>query len=71
MKKTVTKNVTDVRKQTQKIADNLNDQFEKTQDVSIAREAIAAYRVTVSAAKVQLLYKKVTGKPVKIDFFEE
>jgi hypothetical protein len=41
----------------------------KTKSIS-AQGAISAYAAAISAMKAQLIYKKSTGSPGRIDFFE-
>lgn len=71
-KKPVVKTLTvdDVRKQCQHIGDNLKTTYDKTGDIKAAAGAVSAYSVAISAVKAQLIYKKMTGSPGKIDFFE-
>jgi hypothetical protein len=40
-------------------------------DLKAAETALKAYNGAISAAKAHLIYKKLTGKPGQIDFFEE
>jgi hypothetical protein len=68
-KKTI--KVTDVRKNLQSIGDKAKEIYDKTDDIKIAQTAISAYGTAISAAKAQLIYKKMTGKPGQIDFFED
>jgi len=68
-KKTLT--ISDVRVACQEIGDNINDTFKKTGDLKAAQGAINAYRTAISAAKTQLVYKKLTGKPGEIKFLED
>jgi hypothetical protein len=70
MKKTKTVNVTDVRETCQQIGDKLKDNFDQTEDLKAAQSAISAYSTAISAAKTQLIYKKLTGQPSDIDFFK-
>jgi hypothetical protein len=36
----------------------------------VAQGAVQAYSVAISAAKTQLIYKKLTGTPIEIDFLK-
>jgi hypothetical protein len=68
--KTTTKQVVDVRKVCQKIGDTMNDNFASNNDTKSAQAAIHAYGVAIKAAQTQLIYKKLTGSPGRIEFFE-
>ena len=70
-KKTKTIGVTDVRKQLQTIGDTTKDIYDSTKDLKAASTAISAYKGALIAGKAQLTYKKATGKPGKINFFEK
>ena len=65
-----TSTISDVRKVCQTIGDNLTKTYNKTQDLKAAATAISAYSTAISAVKAQLIYKKMTGSPARIDFFE-
>lgn len=67
-KKTVT--INDVREACQEIGDAINVTFKKTGDLKAAQGAVNAYRTAISAAKTQLIYKKLTGTPAEIKFLE-
>jgi hypothetical protein len=69
-KKTKTTNVNDVRKTVQEIGDKLNDLYVETNDVKVAQSAVQAYSVAIKAAQAQVVYKKLTGSPERIEFFE-
>ena len=66
----VTNNITDVRKAVQGIGDTLNEGFNATKDLKMAQGAVQAYSVAINAAKTQLIYKKLTGTPMEIDFLK-
>jgi hypothetical protein len=66
----VTENITDVRKAVQGIGDTLNEAFYDTRDLKVAQGAVHAYSVAISAAKTQLIYKKLTGTPAEIEFLQ-
>jgi quinolinate synthase len=68
MLKTVT--VNDVRIMCQGIGDSLSDTYANTGDIKAAAAAISAYSTAISAVKAQLIYKKMTASPARIDFFE-
>tara|TARA_R110000787_G_scaffold90130_5_gene190610 strand:- start:808 stop:1020 length:213 start_codon:yes stop_codon:yes gene_type:complete len=68
-KKTI--KVSDVRKNLQDIGDKTSKLYNETDDLKAAQTAISAYGGAISAAKAQLIYKKMTGKPGQIEFFED
>lgn len=69
-KKIKTMNVTDVIKVTQEIGDVLSNQYNVSKDLKVAQGALSAYSVAISAAKTQLIYKKLTGTPMEIEFLK-
>jgi hypothetical protein len=70
MAKTKTVDINDVREQCQSIGDKLKDKFNKTEDLKVAQRAVSAYATAINAAKTQLVYKKLTGTPIEIDFLK-
>jgi hypothetical protein len=70
MAKTKTVDINDVREQCQSIGDKLKDNFDKTADLKVAQGAVSAYGTAINAAKTQLVYKKLTGTPIDIDFLK-
>jgi glycine cleavage system aminomethyltransferase T len=66
-----TSNITDVINVTRDMGDTLNNMFQKTKDLKVAHQSIDAYRTAISGAKAQLIYKKLTGTPESINFFED
>ena len=66
----VTDNVTDVLKAVQGIGDVLNEGFYATKDLKMAQGAVQAYSAAINAAKTQLIYKKLTGTPMEIEFLK-
>ena len=71
MKKTKTVTINDVREACQSIGDKVNDTFKATGDLKAAQSAISAYSTAISAAKAQLIYKKLTGTPAEMAFFKD
>lgn len=71
MPKIKTTNSTSLRKNLQAIGDDITNTFNKTGDLKAAEKALQAYRDAVNVSKAQLVYKKLTGKPGVIDFFED
>ena len=69
-KKIKTVDVTDVIKVTQEIGDVLSSQYHISKDLKVAQGALSAYKTAISAAKAQLIYKKLTGTPASIEFFQ-
>lgn len=71
MKKQIkTSNITDVIAVTQEIGDTLATQYHESNDLKVAQTGLSAYKAAISAAKAQVIYKKLTGKPASIKFFE-
>ena len=66
----VTNNITDVLKAVQGIGDTLNEGFNATKDLKMAQGAVPAYSAAINAAKTQLIYKKLTGTPMEIEFLK-
>ena len=66
-----TLNVTDVINVTREIGDTLATNFNKTGDIKVAAVSLDAYKTAISGSKTQLIYKKLTGHPSKIDFLED
>ena len=62
--------VSDVRVQLLNIADATAMLYDSTDDLKAAELALKSYNGAVNAAKVQLMYKKLTGAPSMIDFLE-
>lgn len=72
MAKTIkTQNVLDVIDVTRDMGDQLNNMFQKNKDLKVAALALSGYKTAISAAKAQVIYKKLTGSPESIKFFEE
>lgn len=67
---TRTKTSKDVRLVLQDMGDSLKTTYDRTADVKTAQSAISAYSAAISLMKAQLIYKKMTGSPGRIDFFE-
>lgn len=66
-----TVSITDVINVTRDMGDTLNNMFQKTKDLKVAHQSVEAYRTAISGAKAQLIYKKLTGSPESINFFED
>jgi hypothetical protein len=62
--------VTDVTNKCKAIGDSLDVTFHSTGDFKAAQGAILAYNTAVNAVKAQLIYKKLTGTPMEIEFFK-
>ena len=65
-----TVSVDDVRIMCQKIGDKLTKTYNKTADIKAAQAAVSAYGTAIAAVKAQLIYKKMTSSPSRIEFFE-
>lgn len=70
-KVTKTVNVTDVINVTRDMGDKLNTMFDKNKDLKVAQLSLNAYKTAISGAKAHLIYKKLTGTPQCIEFFED
>jgi hypothetical protein len=71
MKKQIkTVNVSDVISVTQEMGDTLANQYNRSKDLKVAQISLSAYKTAISAAKAQVIYKKLTGSPDRIKFFE-
>ena len=49
----------------------LNSIFSETKDIKVAQTAIAAFNTAIKLKQTQVIYKKMTGTPMKIDFLED
>ena len=65
-----TKNVEDVINNSNNLGDQLNNMFQLNKDLKVAALAYVGYKTAVSAAKELIKYKKLTGSPERIEFFE-
>lgn len=66
-----TSNVSGVIEVSQQIGDSLANEYNETKDLKVAQTALSAYKTAISGAKAQVVYKKITGNPTKINFFED
>jgi len=71
IRKMKTETISEVRIQLLNIADATATVYENTNDLKAAELALKSYNGAVNAAKVQLMYKKLTGAPSIIDFLED
>ena len=71
VKKVKTQTISEVRTQLLNIADSTANVCEETNDLKAAELALKSYNGAVNAAKVQLMYKKLTGAPSMIEFLED
>jgi hypothetical protein len=62
--------VTDLAKKSKSIGDSFDVKFHATGDFRAGFGAINSYRTVVSAMKALLIYKKLTGTPMEIEFFK-
>lgn len=65
-----TMNVSDVISVTQEMGDTLANQYNRSKDLKVAQISLSAYKTAINAAKAQVVYKKLTGNPDSIKFFE-
>lgn len=65
-----TNKIDDVRRVLQDIGDKTSQMFEDTKDLKVCQTSIKAYSAAINAAKTQIIYKKLTGKPSKMSFLE-
>lgn len=49
----------------------LNTKFNETSDIKVAQTAIAAFNTAIKLKQTQVIYKKMTGTPIRIDFLED
>ena len=54
-----------------KIGDIAQKKYESTGDIKIALAAIKSFDGAIRTARTQIMYKRLTGSPGKIDFLEE
>jgi hypothetical protein len=65
-----TQDAEDVINVTRDMGDQLNNMFQATKDLKVAALAYQGYKLAVNTAKAQVVYKKLTGNPGSIEFFE-
>jgi hypothetical protein len=66
-----TETISEVRTQLLNIADSTAAIYESSNDLKAAELALKSYNGAVNAAKVQIMYKKLTGAPSIINFLED
>lgn len=64
-------NVTDVINVTRDMGDSLTTMYYANKDLKVAGLALSGYKTAIGAAKAQLIYKKLTGSPETVAFFED
>ena len=52
------------------MGDSLATMYYGNKDLKVAGLALSGYKTAISAAKAQIIYKKLTGSPETIEFFE-
>ena len=62
--------VTDLAKRAKSIGDALDATFHATGDLKAGEGAQKSYNTVVGAMKALLIYKKLTGTPMEIEFFK-
>ncbi len=65
-----TKTSEDAIKHSNGIADQFNKMFQSNNDVKVGLAALTGYKTAMSIAKELIKYKKLTGSPETIEFFE-
>jgi hypothetical protein len=65
-----TTTISDVIDVTREMGDKVMTQYNKTGDLKVGHLALDAYKTAISAAKTQLIYKKLTGTPSEINFLK-
>lgn len=63
--------VSDVIEKMTDVGDTLNKQWEESKDLKVCDLSIKAFSTAISAAKAQLIYKKLTGNPDEIEFLKK
>jgi hypothetical protein len=48
----------------------LATKYHESKDLKVAQISLSAYKTAIAAAKAQVVYKKLTGTPNTINFFE-
>ena len=56
---------------TKNMGDNCAKKFKKSEDLGVAKVGLDAYKTAVRTAKAEIMYKRQTGSPKKIKFFEK
>ena len=64
-------NIIQSRQHLLEIGSNAKQTFDETKDLKAGLLAVKALGEATRTAVVQVQYKKLVGKPVKIDFLEE
>ena len=57
--------------QGEKLGDKAAKIFDESDDVKVLQQSIAAYSLATKTALAQIQYKKLTGTPSKMEFFED
>lgn len=65
-----TNNIVDIVSVTADIGDDFVNKYKKNNQPKDAQLALDAYKVAISASKTQLIYKKLTGAPISINFLK-
>lgn len=63
--------ISDVINITRDMGTELNAQYVKNKDLKVAQLSLKAYSTAINAAKTQVVYKKLTGRPTRITFLED
>lgn len=65
-----TKTAEDAINHSNGIADQFNKMFQSNNDVKVGLAALTGYKTAMGIAKELIKYKKLTGSPETIEFFE-
>ena len=71
MEKLMTRSIEDMVKSCNKQGDDLSNRYMKNKDLKVNAAAMNNYKTAILALKTQLIYKKLTGAPSKIEFLEK
>ncbi len=64
-------NINNVRKSLLEIGNKAQKKYKVTDDINVAKTAIKAFDSAIRTARTQIMYKRLTGTPDKIEFLEE
>lgn len=66
---TKTKNASGIIEVTREMGDKFNDKWKQSNSNADAKMALSSYKVAITTAKHQAVYRKETGSKRKISFF--
>ena len=65
------KTFTHIVKTAIKQGDTLNERFEESGDLQVVKASQQSYRTAIQASKAQLMYKKMTGNSVELNYLKD